>query len=76
MQTNGDAAAIYDWDTKRGKYVQKDRLTDADLKRASKNATMLTGFSDHLVNEVGVVREEARLNLKLLHDQAKPLTYG
>jgi hypothetical protein len=73
VQTNGESAAIYDWDTKRGKYVQKDRLSDAKMKRATKTTTLLTGISQHLIREVRVSKEQATMNLKLLHGQGKPL---
>lgn len=76
VQTNGDSAAIYDWDPKQGRYVQKDRLTEAKLGKTTKNSTILTGTSHQLLNEVGVVREQAVLNLKLMHDAGKPLDYG
>ena len=74
VQTNGEAAAIYDWDTARGKYVQKDRLTEVKMKRAGKNTTLLTGVSQHLMREIRVPKEQAMMNLKLLQGQGKPLT--
>lgn len=74
VHTNGEAAVIYDWDPKRGKFIQKDRLTEANIKRGNKNTSQLTGVSQDLLNNVGVPKDKAILHLKLHHEQGKPLT--
>jgi hypothetical protein len=65
VETHGAAAAIYDWDTEKRRYVQKDRLTEATITKRRGGWT-LTGVSQGLIRTVGVPKDDARVKL-ILH---------
>lgn len=70
VSTNGGSAVIYDWDDERGKPRQVDRLTDCQIKRSTKDTTLLVGTSQELVRVVGIDKEKALRTLRLLHNRA------
>lgn len=67
VSTNGESASVYVWDHARGKSKQIDRLTSAQIKRAGKDTTILTGTSQDLVRTVGLDKEAALKTLRLSH---------
>ncbi len=57
-------ASVYEWNPNRGRFDQVDRFTGCDVKTA-KDKVMITGSSEHLVEEVRVPPSEARITLTI-----------
>jgi hypothetical protein len=60
---NGGDATIYEY--RNGRAEQADRLTGAEIKTERDGAIVLVGNSTHLMREVRVPPEQARIGMRI-----------